>query len=310
MFYTKPTAIIDGHTGKDISNTPGIDFIKMMEEELGKDPKITHIKTAPDVVAVDVINGNKDYSFTLNENIKKYMNILEALSSPDLSERLRACCYSRKDDRLAISYLTIRDEVGAINLLLNKRKHFAPYFRPMLKPPRLGKAYTEEDKLLSNDRQVIDLHWLWEYAKGTSINGPTGYKGLCSAENFDWALASKFVEKIGKTKLKAVLLGLSEFEQLTLFSIQDTQTRDRWNTIKKAQKEALKKFRSAALSAKSKITKETLDTLLNIYLSLRLSRGSPSKASEIYYLMTATEINERVVARRKEWFNKHKINIT
>lgn len=64
---------------------------------------------------------------------------------------------------LPLPYGEIRTWWCLINLRLSELGLDCPGFRPNRRVSRRdGNAYTGDDTLLTNDRQMIDLHWLWE----------------------------------------------------------------------------------------------------------------------------------------------------
>lgn len=75
-------------------------------------------------------------------------------------------------------YLEVRGELCAISILLNERGDYAPRMRSMRIPESRKNSrttYPADEHALSNDRQVIDLHWL--YRKQVPVIDTPGYGG-------------------------------------------------------------------------------------------------------------------------------------
>ena len=269
------------------------------------------LETDPQNEHSDLIDNKKEvgeYQFVPPSILNDLKTSFSDTPSQELNERIGALCFPK--DKSRFSYLEARNEICAINLVLNERHQLAPQFRSMCKPPRVSeKKYNESDSILSNDRQIIDIHWLWLAHQKRSHIEPPEYKGLLSGKDFDWELAERFVKRVGKTELKAGLLGLTELEELMLFSLQSKASKDRLSTISKAKSEAVIKIRTAASSPKSKFPTDKLENTYKIYSALKIARGSPSQAAEVYNLITTEDIDQKKVSRIKTWLLKNKINL-
>lgn len=145
------------------------------------------------------------------------------LDNTQIKERL-SCLIEQYQDGLS-SYAAIRAEFCALSIEMNRRKLMAPRFRPQPKCPRNESARKASDKLASNDRQVIDLHWLkCRGFKNANLRSP--YKKLFSDAVFDFGLATEFVTKTGRVSVKAdEILHLTRHEQLELAVIQSDAVR-------------------------------------------------------------------------------------
>jgi hypothetical protein len=313
---------IDMVTGKVIDEKSPSEGVCDFEELLSKLDEVTPYETT-EVLKIatlgtdhqnlpnDLIENKKEvgeYQFVSLPILNGLKTSLSDIPSQQLNELMRTLCFPK--DKSHFSYLEIRNKICAINLVLNERHQLAPQFRSMCKPPRVSeKKYNKSDSILSNDRQIIDLHWLWLSHQKHSHIEPLEYKGLLSGKNFDWELAERFVKHVGKTGLKADLLGLTELEGLMLFSIQSKASKDRLYTISRAYHEAVRKIRTAVLSPKSKFPADNLENTYKIYSALKIARGSPSQAAEIYNLITTEDIDQKKVSKIKKWLLKNKINL-
>lgn len=146
------------------------------------------------------------------------------LDDARLIERLETLMERYEQDKLR-SYSTIRNEFCALSLEINRRILMAPRFRQQPKYPKLKSNQRPSDDLASNDRQVIDLHWLrCRDFQADELRAP--YKRLFSGTEFDFDLASEFASKLGSPALKAdEILVLSRHEQLELAVIQSDAIR-------------------------------------------------------------------------------------
>jgi hypothetical protein len=135
-------------------------------------------------------------------------------------------------------YHTIRQLVCHISLELNLRARVAPRFRGMRSPrPKKGfPIYPESDRLLSNDRQVIDLHWLHCRRVFMSI-AERKWEGLANPADFDFELASAFVASIGYVSKKMAILGMGHMEY-ELAALQSKSLVNRWRIIQKGRDDA------------------------------------------------------------------------
>lgn len=276
-------------------------------EVLTEEPLDTDTQHGP----ADLVSNKKaigEYQFVSPSILNDLKTSFADTPSQELNERIGALCFPK--DKSHFSYLEVRNEICAINLVLNERHQLAPQFRSMRKPPRVSeKKYNESDSILSNDRQIIDIHWLWLSPQKHFHIKSSEYKGLLSGQDFDWELAERFVKHVGKAGLKADLLELTELEELMLFSIQSKASKDRLSTISRAYHEAVRKIRTAASSPKSKFPADKLENTYKIYSALKIARGSPSQAAEIYNLITTEDIDQKKVSRIKTWLLKNKINL-
>lgn len=115
-----------------------------------------------------------------------------------LLPQLASLCGRQANPHTRKPYEEVRNKFWALNMVLNNNGDTAPRFRPTIlvgKPP-----LSEEEKLLTNDKQVLDLHWLSVYE---GLNGPTvtvapKWKPLFE-NDLDLKLAALFVATVGRT---------------------------------------------------------------------------------------------------------------
>jgi hypothetical protein len=199
-------------------------------------------------------------------------------------------------------YTTVRELACQISLELNLRGGVAPRFRPMRRPRPIGKgAYPKEDSLLSNDRQVIDLHWLRCRNAKLRIENRR-WDGLVAEGPFDFALASLFSGTTGSPTTKAEeILCIRTADQLELSTLQSEELRKRWSVIARGRddvgghslgmKEVRRKLEDKALSVPA-ITPyiEGWVTLWMCYRLLGKPKGASKQLARLYSLATGKPV--------------------
>jgi hypothetical protein len=193
-----------------------------------------------------------------------------------------------------LAYEQIRYALCAISILLNERGWPAPRFRPIRKPSK-GTALPADEKILSNDRQVIDLHWLRCNEK---ISPKPAHRALFEGESFDFARASRFVEKVGTPRVKTEDLILTERQQLLLGVLQTDPTRDRWRTIEAALQRAEAALRDYAERGPARLTDHQIPAWLNAFKALAAARGDIASAMKVYKAITGQSISRTLMERR------------
>lgn len=229
------------------------------------------------------------YQFPTMSEIKAFRADLASMPVDEMVERMRVLSFDRigfAEKRL--EYFLVRNELCAISLLMNETGAIAPRFRPMRSLPKEPKEYGPAEKTLSNDRQVIDLHWV--YSRNMICSQPRGYAGLCdSARPFDWDKASQYVRLAGRASRKASMLGLSEEDQLQLGIIQTGAVSKRWGRIQLAVEQNVSQIRSIYSEPGSRFPKLRLLIVPQIYMALLIAKGSASMAKQVYPLITGRD---------------------
>ena len=232
-----------------------------------------------------------EYSFGLDSEGHKHATELVKLDPAELVESLRQISYDRvTSSGERVSYLDIRSEVCAINIALNIEQIIAPAHREMRRPSnrkmRPG-AFTTDDEIISNDRQVIDLHWI--HTLKFPVNRVTGYAHLFERPDFDWKLAGQFAAIVAKRDTKAERLGLPEFHEMQLCAIRSSSTVARYQTIDKRIKSSLRPIK-AYLSGRSRYEGDVLANADRLYKAMLIARSNPGKARIAYKQMTGHDI--------------------
>ena len=131
------------------------------------------------------------------------------------------------NEREFFPYSEIRTEVCAISIELNRRRRLAPRFREMRRPPK--RVATSDDRLLSLDRQLIDLHWLhcngW---RQIVLCDRLHFRPLLRRKKFKVNLAEMFAEVPASANEKANWLMLPDEVAFQLAAIQTDRIRERF----------------------------------------------------------------------------------
>ncbi|TXL78267.1 hypothetical protein FHP25_08750 [Vineibacter terrae] len=135
--------------------------------------------------------------------------------------------------RLRDAYLLdpqFRRAYNSINIELNIRGRVAPYWRPHPKLPPVG--HTAGQKVLNNDKRVLDLHWLFLHARPASLRD-LRFQDLFKGDEFDYVSAWTLVETIGKTTHILGHLNLSLETQMGLTALRSRDARELFSVIEK-----------------------------------------------------------------------------
>jgi hypothetical protein len=283
-----------------------------LDSEKVIDDLIGAIERSHGMSPVDKHKNETSYSFVFtNKQIFMIKAILSANTSNYFLKKLQEYSFEKYDESGArIAYTDIRKYILTCSIMLNFKGEIAPRFRHMRKPirPGIGRSYPIEHSLLSNDRQVIDLHWI--QCQKLQANEINGYKGLFDVDKpFDFEKASVFVNKAGSLARKSELLGLSELEQFQLASIESTAVKTRWNTIRSNCDKNQSALKDLFSSSRSRFSPEKLKHIPDIHKSILIARGSASNALKIFRLMTGLSEEYKTFQRHVTRFKEAKLLI-
>ena len=138
-------------------------------------------------------------------------------------------------------YDKVREPFIKLNKALNVQGKIAPRFRPYISSgPSNLQTRTPEQNQISNDLQVLDLHWLWcrqAYDHNRLQDISLRWHSLFGKE-FDIEAAEHFVGTAGDMQKKAVdILHLKPSEEIELRMIQSKGTRSWWSDVRKQRAE-------------------------------------------------------------------------
>ncbi|WP_227815034.1 hypothetical protein [Nitrogeniibacter aestuarii] len=253
--------------------------------------------------------GKSEYRFIGGDQaVVDLIAKLSGRTDEELLEELRGHTTSRDSATGKYPpYDEVRPRVIAISMLLNERNARPPRFRPYRPMPRVakGSSWGATASLVSNDRQVLDLHWLACTCHNICPSGK--WQEMFAETGLNYDLASEFVATVGSTATKIKVLGLHEGEMRQLAVLQTEALQKRWTQLKsKVDTDARPRLR-AWLEKQGARTSESIDELLDHYLVLGLVSDSPTDAARLASRVTGTTVDAKKVKRRFEMFKSLKL---
>lgn len=118
-------------------------------------------------------------------------------------------------------YMAIRDQYCEISIELNRRKLWAPAYRPGLKIPKMKANWKPVHTLVLRDRIIIDCNWI--HSKGYKNRIYEKQWRLLTNQkiSFPFELATEFAKREMKAEYRAEgLLGLTIRQQLEMRALQ------------------------------------------------------------------------------------------
>ncbi len=204
--------------------------------------------------------------------------------------------------RSGSSYASLRPRWCALATVLNERQVLPPVLRAKLSVPVKRKHETKDQTNASNDRQVLDLHWL--HCTGFQPCDPRWEKILSG--DFDFPGASEFVRTMGSGANKAKTLGLARKDMLLLAVLCDDATRKRQTAIRNQTEDRIGHIRDAMLSAGCRLGCSEKD-MANISHALQLADQDVVQAVRVLHQCSRMKIDKQTMARRKRWLLEKKI---
>ena len=219
---------------------------------------------------------------------------LEAVPAKALLSELAILYFG--EDGVAPDYMTVRDRICAIHLSLNSQNSVAPRFRP-IKRAKSAHGLSDAEKNLTNDLQVIDLHWL--ACRGFQPHHKDWQSMFTPVFRLD--RAAKFVNSVGSGENKVLALGITEDREWALSVIQSKAIRSRWNDFNRHRQEEYLKF-SNALAKRPRIPEALIPDRFHCYEALYLARWQRTNAANIYRLRTGEPIKQQAMSERLKLF--------
>lgn len=238
-------------------------------EPLIDSPKASSVTVAKTTKISDIALVN--YSFVGFDLRSAYAS----MSNKDLEAELtKLCDHTYNHSSPQLSYFEVRDRYCAINMLMNERRLLPPRFRSKCMGKKFvpGMEWSKESKYQSNDRKIIDLHWL--HSNGiTDKLDDIEFRDLLSVEKFDFLKASGFVQKNWKSETRVQkILVLANHAQLQLAILSSTEVNDRWDDLRSKSKAILRTLRNAA-SSKPRLTSAVVEDFKLLWLAESLCDG-------------------------------------
>ena len=202
-----------------------------------------------------------------------------------------------------LPYAEIRVWWCLINLRLNELSYCSPGFRPNRRVVR-GSSYTGDDTLLTNDRQMIDLHWLWQ--SGAPVRPKPKHRALfdsvypeTGADYFPWRFAEHIVGRLGSIENKLEDLKLHEEDQLALMALCCDRVKKRREDMV-ARGEALHGLLLRRASRPgSRLDPALITERVKDYIALRVADGKPSVAVHERARLFGQTFDSRYLANAK-----------
>lgn len=169
-------------------------------------------------------------------------------SQDDLHNRLDELCNAQSFGSKR-PYSAIRKEVCAISIAMNIAGLRPPRFRHMRKVSKVPKpgVHEEDRHALSNDRKLIDLHWLHQHCERRELDD-SEFRSLLMAPKFDFELASQFCARSWTTEVRVVkIMVLTDFEQWQLSALVGQSIQKRAEQIRLDSKAVEKRIREVAV---------------------------------------------------------------
>lgn len=180
-----------------------------------------------------------------------------------------------------------RREVRAIAHIILNERGIAPEFRDA-KSGVTHKAKDFPDEVQeSNDRQIIDLHWLFLHHRN-QINPTDWNKPMFNGECFDFDEASRFVSNARFVTLKIKRLGIPIKIQKLLLALREQDILTIQKKVRSKTADVREMLINKINEPKSRLPKEKLETICAASRCLLLANGSPSDAIEYWRKMPLT----------------------
>ena len=246
-----------------------------------------------------------DYQFPGSDpRVLEVKKNLSGCSTPELLAILKRLSFDHeKVTGEVVPYSKIRTFVIAISLLLNEQQRCPPRLREIRTSPYRNKGvkWGEEESALSNDRQVIDIHWL--RLANPAIRPLGRWHEIMTCDGVDYVKASEFVRTVGKPSDKIRELGIHDYEIVQLAVIQTPAIKDHWRDIRRRADEGVGRFRGWIEDQRGRTT-ATVEDLQTDFKILGMLGKEFSKAARLATLVKGTSVPAKVMQRRYELFRR------
>ncbi len=246
------------------------------------------------------------YSIPNSKDIDVYSNTLKSLSDDRLLSAIQSLV-SKKDSTKKKPYIEIRNLNYAVNFELTERKLLAPAFRTFRRLKKHSRLNRDE-RLLSLDRQVFDLHYIYRNYRSLVVPTEEKYRDLFLGDEFDFPLAFEYASEkwTSVTKIDLSLM-LPEHIQMELAVFSHKHTKEKYRNVLSQSKSMRQKLMNHVLSATSRLKEEAVPEYVNDFKCLKLAHGSPSGAVELLEKMTGRKLKHMDKRNAREAMRKRKI---
>ncbi len=247
------------------------------------------------------------YSFPSQVDLEEYSDRLGKISDNQLlilHSKLGAKARTTKKP-----YIDIRNRFCAVSIEMNIRNLISPAFRKFRRLHKY-KGLDDNDKLLSNDWRVIDIHYL--HLNHASRINPTEvqYRKLFDGSDFDFGLASIYASEkwLSATKTNKSFK-IPDSIQKELSVLCNRSIKAQYARIKQNSKGIEQKLMQKTLKANSRLNEESVPEYVDCYKCLKFTNGSPLEAVNLLEKMTGYKSRYKTLhtaretmRKRKKWF--------
>jgi hypothetical protein len=208
---------------------------------------------------------------------------LEKFSEKQLLQVLGVASDRRCDFDSFEKFGTRREFRVTAHILLNERG-VAPEFRDAKSGVTHNAKHFPDEAQESNDRQVIDLHWLYLKHRDAIKPKPV-IKGLFDAEQFNFDEASSFISAGGRVSTKINNLGIPTRVQKLLLTLRDEEVYKRQKFIRAKTDKVKQILMDRIHEPSSRLPEEVLESMCAAFRCLLMADGSPLDAAVFWQLL-------------------------
>ncbi len=257
--------------------------------------------------------------------ISKYNKVIDNyLLNGLIKKELHSTKFLEKHCSLMLNYYVNEDydlamKALAFNFALNKQQIIPPSMRGFQSIGKY-KGLNKAEATYSLDLQVIDLHWLFLYREQINQLRATTIKNMTIYEknHFKIDYAYEFALTPWSLKQKAEALLMDELEEIMLFRIMGTKTKNKKQTFNKERAKYQRQLLDYHMLPSTKISYDDIAEYLLYFEALRLASGNNRMAAQVFRYLThngfATKLEidktTRTISHRKALLKKIGLRIT
>lgn len=228
---------------------------------------------------------------------------LEKLSEKRLLQVLGVASDRHRDFDGLEKFGSRREIRVTAHILLNERG-VAPEFRDAKSGVTHRAKYSPEEAQESNDRQVIDLHWLYLNHRDAIKPKPI-IKGLFKEGKFDFDDASSFVSAGGRVSTKINNLGIPTRVQKLLLTLRDEEVYKRQKFIRAKTDKVGGILNDRINEPSSRLPEKDLEPMCAAFRCLLMADGSPTDAA-VYWQLLPSYIRQQGPQNVLRWLKTRK----
>jgi hypothetical protein len=248
----------------------------------------------------------KLYAFPSCDVFHKTLSRARAeLDAQLILKKLTTLSFARREDGAEYPYSSIRARFCALSIALNERRVFPPGFRATrrLKAAPKVAVRAPHESLLSNDLQVIDIHWLWCTSQLWPVKSE--WKRAAKDERFDFDLASSLARESWRPVAKVEELGITPQCQRYLTVLHDKSAKEWIRHVLRGREAVGAKLEALSRARKLKLTSDRAKLAPDAYVALRLANGAVAGAMHEFPVVAGRPIKELDMRKLKKWLTDH-----